>query len=157
MQVLESEPHPHSHNQGPSQSSSRSKEGLSLYGLFYRFAKTPQGKHLLRQYFLMPSLNLDIINQRLDAISTLTCPENAEALKGLTKCLKHIQNMRPVMITLRKGISSGSSNARSLKKSVWSALRQFLYQTLRIREIFHDLHCSQSLAIRDKVLKMPLC
>ncbi|KAL9609329.1 MAG: hypothetical protein Q9167_005895 [Letrouitia subvulpina] len=61
--------HPQSHNQGPTRGTSGPKEGLSVFGLFYQLAKTPQGKYLLRQHFLRPTLNLDIINERLNTVS----------------------------------------------------------------------------------------
>lgn len=49
LQILQSEVHPQAHNQGPTNTNSGSKEGLSVYGLFQNLARTPQGKHLLRQ------------------------------------------------------------------------------------------------------------
>ncbi|KAG9520158.1 hypothetical protein KCU93_g7807, partial [Aureobasidium melanogenum] len=105
LQIIQSESHPHSHNQGPAKTNSGSKEGFSVYGLFHSLARTPQGKLLLRQYFLRPSINMDVINERLDTVTFLLRAENSEQMETLIKNLSKIKNMRTVMIKLRKGIS----------------------------------------------------
>lgn len=123
LQVLQSESHPHSHNQGPTKASSGSKEGLSVYGLFHHLARTPQGKHLLRQYFLRPSLNTNVINERLDTIKAFLRPDNTVPLDSLTKSLKQIKNIKTVMIHLHKGVNIGSGNGSGIKSGVWASLR----------------------------------
>ncbi|KAI4115013.1 MAG: hypothetical protein LQ345_004311 [Seirophora villosa] len=122
LQIMHSQVHPQSHNQGPS--TSGSKEGLSVYGLFYRFARTPQGKNLLRQYFLRPSADIDVINERLDASSVFLRPDNTRLLDSMTKSLGQIKNMRTVVIHLRKGISNGmGKGSGGIRSGVWSSLR----------------------------------
>ena len=123
LQVLQSESHPHSHNQGPTRASSGSKEGLSIYGLFHHLAHTPQGKHLLRQYFLRPSLNLAVINARLDTIRAFLRLDNVAPLESLIKSLKQVKNLRTVMIHLRKGINIGSGSGGGIKSGAWVTLR----------------------------------
>jgi len=123
LQVLQSESHPHSHNQGPTKASSGSKEGLSVYGLFHHLAHTPQGKYLLRQYFLRPSLNINIINERLDTIRAFLRPDSAVPLDSLIKSLKQVKNIRTVMIHLHKGVNIGSGNGGGIKSGVWASLR----------------------------------
>ncbi|KAH0562249.1 hypothetical protein GP486_003054 [Trichoglossum hirsutum] len=105
LQVFQPESHPHSHNQGPARTNSGSKEGLSIYGLFRQLAHTPQGKHLLRQYFLRPSLNITLINERLETIAVLLLSENVAVVGPLVQSLKKIQNMKTVLIHLRKGFA----------------------------------------------------
>ena len=119
---MESESHPHSGNQGPS-STSGSKEGLSVYGLFHFLAVTPQGKYLLKQYFLRPSLNADLIEERLDAISLFTRPANTDSLKSIRKSLRGVVNVRKLVINLRKGVSGGAGKATSVARSIWTGLR----------------------------------
>ena len=109
-------------NQGPGKKSSSSKEGLSVYGVFQRFACTPQGRSRLRQNFLRPSTNIDAIRERHDAISVFLRPDNFNCLEKITKSLKHIKNLRPVMINLRKGISTGSAKVIGFKATVWATL-----------------------------------
>ncbi|TID21742.1 mismatch repair protein 5 [Venturia nashicola] len=134
LQIIETESHPNSHNQGPR--SSGSKEGLSVYGLFHHLARTPQGKYLLRQYFLRPSLNLSVINERLRTISMLLRPDNANQLDDISKNMRSVKNMRVMMISLRKGVSAGSQKA-GFSKPIWSALRQVCLQLLMVAGAKH--------------------
>ncbi|KAF1995853.1 hypothetical protein P154DRAFT_609734 [Amniculicola lignicola CBS 123094] len=152
LQILDSESHPNSHNQGPVKANSGSKEGLSVYGLFHHFSRTPQGRGLLRQYFLRPSLNLDTINERLNTVSTFLRPENSASLDLLVKHLKHVKNMRVVMTSLRKGISGSGKNG-GLSKSVWVAVQQFAFHAMKIQEVFHEVIGAETLAIRNKILE----
>jgi DNA mismatch repair protein MSH5 len=123
LQVFQPESHPHSHNQGPTKKNSGSKEGLSIYGLFCHLAHTPQGKNLLRQYFLRPSLNIALINERLETTAVFTRPDNVVVVESLVKSLKKIRNMKTVLIHLRKGIS-GSASVRGggIRRGVWGSL-----------------------------------
>jgi DNA mismatch repair protein MSH5 len=124
LQVLDNESHPNSHNQGPTKSSSGSKEGLSIYGLYHHLARTPQGKYLLRQYFLRPSLNLDLINERLDAVQTFCLLENQSALDSLVENLKAVGNMRVMMMKLKKGAGGGPSKTGAPAGGVWASIRR---------------------------------
>lgn len=123
LQIMQSESHPHSHNQGPTEGASGSKEGLSVYGLFHHLARTPQGKYLLRQYFLRPSLDIAVINERLNTATVFLRPDNSSPLESLIKSLKQIKNMKTVLIHLRKGISNGANKSGGIKSGVWASLR----------------------------------
>ena len=131
LQVLQSQSHPDSHNQGPTKNATRSKEGLSVYGLFHNLACTPQGKSILRRYFLRPSLDLTVINERLDTISTFLRPDNQAHLKDITKSLRQVKNMRTVLVHIKKGVSSGLSKGGGIKNGVWSTLRSVFCLVLR--------------------------
>lgn len=122
LQIVDAESHPNSHNRGPS-SSAGAKEGLSVYGLFHHFASTPQGKTLLRQHFLRPSLNLDLINERLDTVATFIRAENSPALDMLVQSLKSITNMRTMMNNLEKGVGGSTSGQGGFSRSVWASIR----------------------------------
>ena len=119
---MQSENHPQLHNQGPTASLSGFKEGLSVYGLFGLLARTPQGKVLLRQRFLRPSLNIDVINERLNTIDVFLRPENDSPFKKITQSLGQIKNMKTVMVHLRKGINGGLGKG-GIKSGVWSSIR----------------------------------
>ncbi|KAI9699119.1 MAG: MutS protein msh5 [Candelina mexicana] len=151
LQVLQSESHPHSHNQGPTKATSGSKEGLSVYGLFHHLASTPQGKYLLRQYFLRPSLNINIINERLDSISVFLRPDNEAPLMNLVKSLKQVKNIRVVMIQLRKGVSGGSGMGGGIARGVWAGIHQFAYHTLKIRDALKEIIGRERIAIAVKI------
>jgi DNA mismatch repair protein MSH5 len=122
LQILGAESHPHSHNRGPNTTSSSVKEGLSIYGLFHHLARTAQGRFLLRQQFLRPSLNLDVINERLDTVGTFLRPENDSTLESLVEIMKNIGNMRVMMISLRKGVGGATKGKGGISGSVWSSI-----------------------------------
>lgn len=123
LQIMQSESHPHSHNQGPMAGSSGSKEGLSVYGLFHHLARTPQGKLLLRQYFLRPSTDYNTITERLDTASVLLKPENQGVFTRITQSLGQIKNIRAVITSLKRGIRTGLSKGGGTKNGTWSTLR----------------------------------
>lgn len=89
---------------------------------------------MLRQHFLRPSLNLDIINERLDTVGVFSHPECDSTTAGLVKILKSVGNMRVMMISLRKGLDGTTKGKGGLSRSVWSAIRgvvfPFSFQTV---------------------------
>lgn len=121
LQIIEPEYHPSSRGD-PMSDTSGSKEALSVYGLFHQFAHTPQGKQRLRQSFLRPTTDLNLINERLDFIGVFLRPENMDALSITVKSLKGIKNMHPVMINLRKGANGVRKNGGT-NSGIWSTLR----------------------------------
>ncbi|KAK5110382.1 hypothetical protein LTR62_006090 [Meristemomyces frigidus] len=153
LQITATESHPNAQNQGPPSKgwSSGAKEGFSVYGLFHHQAQTAQGRVLLRQYFLRPSLNLAVINERLQTISVLLRPDNSSSLDNLKECLGKVKNLRTVTLNLRKGINGGLNRNKKLSSSVWPTIRQFSFYTLNILEALLALEGSQHLAIRAKI------
>ena len=154
LQVLQPEFHPNSHMQGSAKSGS--KESLSIYGLFNKLARTPQGKHRLRQIFLRPSTNIDTINERLNTLRILCDPYNADAYKDIVKNLKAIKNIRTVIIHLKKGITSKpqnpSNNSNVRKKAtiisgVWGSLMQFASSALALQVATRALRNGEKLSI----------
>ncbi|KAL4872765.1 muts domain V-domain-containing protein [Aspergillus spectabilis] len=105
LQIIESEYHP---------------KGLSVYRLFQRFACTPQGKKRLQQIFLRSSFQLVVIHERQFSISVYLQPDNYNPMNKMVKALRHIKNLRPVIINLRKGISTGSGKISGFKTTVWA-------------------------------------
>lgn len=138
---MQSESHPHSHNQGPTKAASGSKEGLSIYGLFHFLAKTPQGKYLLRQCFLRPTLDLDIIMERQNTAGVFLRPDNDAYMNELIKSLKQIKNMKTVMIHLQKGMSNALTKGGGIKSGVWMSLRSVQIFRLSI-ELHVLINCS---------------
>lgn len=120
LQILQSEIHPQAHNQGPTNTNPGSKEGLSIYGLFQRLARTTQGKALLRQYFLRPSLEINVINERLDTTTVFLRPDNDGSLRSITNSLGKIKSMKTVLIHIRKGINHVKGG--NIRCGVWSSL-----------------------------------
>lgn len=123
LQIVQLESHPSSHNQGPTKSVSSSKEGLSVYGLFQHFARTKQGKHLLKQMFLRPSQNLDIIDERLVSVAVFCQPENAAMVSELGQSLRGVANVRKLIVNLQKGVATGFGQGGRIAKSTWLSLQ----------------------------------
>lgn len=154
LQITSTESHPNAQNQGPSGrgwSSQGSKEGLSVYGLFHQLAKTSQGRFLLRQYFLRPSLNLNVINERLDTVSVLLRPDNTTTMDQIVNSLAKVKNMRLATAHLRKGISQTSGRNRGVAMSIWPSIRDFTFHVLRLVDSMEELIGGTRLAIRIKI------
>ncbi|TKA69375.1 hypothetical protein B0A55_06164, partial [Friedmanniomyces simplex] len=153
LQITSTESHPNAQYQGPAGKgwSSGAKEGLSVYGLFHNQAKTAQGRALLRQYFLRPSLNITIINERLQTISVLLRPDNTSSLDRLTESLSKTKDMRLATGNLHKGISAGLNRNRGISTSVWPSIRHFSFYALGILDALIELQGSDRLAIRVKI------
>ena len=64
---------------------------------------------LSRLWFVRPLKDLQVLEQRLDAIAYLTEPRHAEVLTSLQSCLKHIKNVAvsqlPLSLTLSVSLS----------------------------------------------------
>ncbi|KAE8444261.1 hypothetical protein EG329_000761 [Mollisiaceae sp. DMI_Dod_QoI] len=150
LQIIQSESHPNSHMQGPNKSTSGAKESLSVYGLFHHQARTPQGKQKLRQFFLRPSTDLNVINERLSTINVLLRPDNVTSLERLSGSLKMIKDLRSVMIHLQKGIGDFPSKPNAARKGAWANIQNFTFHVLMILETLRELAGGQSLAIATK-------
>lgn len=151
LQIIQSENHPNSHMQGPNKSTSGAKESLSVYGLFCHLTRTRQGKQRLRQIFLRPSTDLQVIEERLHCITILLRPENLSSLEKLHDSLKMIKDIRTVVIHLQKGVSDVSGKASFIRNGVWASLRTFSFQVLKILEAIRELSGRETLAITTKL------
>ncbi len=69
------------------------KEGLSIYKLFQNCV-SEEGRRKLRSWFSNPICGLDILNKRIKVVETVHKPCFQVILKGLTKNLKRIQNVK---------------------------------------------------------------
>ena len=151
LQILQHEFHPNSHMQGPTKSSSGAKESLSVYGLFHQLARTPQGKQKLRQIFLRPSINIDLIVDRHKTILSFLKQDNSDAMDIIVDGLKKINNINTVLIHLAKGINNPSGAGAVIKQGVWGSLQQFSFYTLKIVDAIKTLVDGDSLPVIAKV------
>ncbi|KAJ5392024.1 hypothetical protein N7509_007514 [Penicillium cosmopolitanum] len=154
LQIIQHESHPNLFNQGPGTKSSSSKEGLSIYGLFQRFAHSPQGRSKLKQIFIRPSLDPKVISQRHDFIGVFSRPDNQASLDKMTKAMKHIKNLRPVMTNLHKGISTGSAKITGFKTTVWAFLLAFAFYSIDIQSSLKEVSGAECLPLQAKALKI---
>jgi DNA mismatch repair protein MSH5 len=123
-----------------------------VYGLFHSLARTPQGKFLLRQYFLRPSVNLEVINGRLDTISFLLRAENMDAMDELIKNLSKVKNMRTTMINLRKGVSGTGAGKKGVSNFIWAGIRLFVFHALRIKDCLQEVVGADRFPVLRKVM-----
>ncbi|CAI0436381.1 unnamed protein product [Linum tenue] len=68
----------------------RAKEGFSVFGMMNK-CLTPVGRRLLRNWFLRPILDLEMLDRRLNAISFFLCSE--ELMASLRATLKSIKDI----------------------------------------------------------------
>ncbi|PGH01372.1 DNA mismatch repair protein MSH5 [Blastomyces parvus] len=153
LQVIQSESHPNAFNQGPGKTSPGAKESLSIYGLFHHFARTPQGKTRLKQRFLRPSTDAIHIKEAHDFISTYLRPDNGECIEKLTKSLKGIKNLRPVMVHVQKGISSGNAKFKAFKSGVWATLLEFAFHAIDVHETIRTVTGTENLDMHSRALE----
>ncbi|CAG8852259.1 16609_t:CDS:2, partial [Racocetra persica] len=71
LQIFEDESHPNMHMQ------TKAKEGLSLFGILNN-TRTVLGKYLLKQWFLRPTLDLAVLDERHRTIECLLQPDNLD-------------------------------------------------------------------------------
>ncbi|KAI0599362.1 muts domain V-domain-containing protein [Biscogniauxia sp. FL1348] len=151
LQILQSEYHPNKHQRGPTNAASGSKESLSLYGLFQHLTSTQQGRTRLRQVFLRPSTNINLIRERQQTISFLLRHDNTEALVNMNKDLKKIKNMKYTLGLLRKGVDHPGKRV-SVANNVWATLQKFAHYSLKIRECLRSLQGAEKVAVLRKVV-----
>ncbi|RMD45070.1 hypothetical protein DV735_g190, partial [Chaetothyriales sp. CBS 134920] len=151
LQIIQPESHPNIFKQGPG--TSGSKEGLSVFGLFQHHARTPQGKARLRTMFLRPSLDLNVINERLDFVGVLVRPSNIEVAQRLSQSLTKVKNMRNITALLHKGVVSGSHTQGSFKSGVWASLLEFCYHGIDVAKAIQDVLGGDHLPLCARVAK----
>lgn len=144
LQIMTSESHPSQMQR------SGEKESLSVYGLFKSLAHTPQGKEKLRQMFLRPSIDIDLLQERHRTIATLLRPDNAQVLSEVVLLLRQVKNVKTSLFHLHMGVDM-PKGAKTMKKSVWMALAQFALVSIELREAVRAISGGENLAIISKV------
>lgn len=150
LQILGSEHHPNRQMQGPDKSKQGAKEDLSVYGLAKSLACTPQGKARLRQMFLRPSSDLDLIRERHRSIAVFLRPENRTVLEDITKMLRKVKDVRGAIANLSKGVHQ-TTRVQGVKSGVWLSLLRFAHAAIELCGLIRTLTGAQSLDIISKV------
>ncbi|KAI4314224.1 hypothetical protein L6164_027157 [Bauhinia variegata] len=120
LQIFQTDKHPSHMGIG------RAKEGFSVFGMMNKCV-TPMGRLLLRNWFLRPILDLEILNYRLNAISFFLCSE--ELVTSLRETLKSVKGIPHLL----KKFDSPSSICTS---SDWAALLKTICALLHLNKIF---------------------
>ncbi|KAI0304271.1 muts domain V-domain-containing protein, partial [Multifurca ochricompacta] len=135
LQVFESESHASIH-------STKTKEGLSLFGTLDT-TRTTLGRGLLRTWLLRPSLSLEVINARHDAVECFTRPENIDIANVMHSQLRGINNVPRVLAALRVG------KARLVD---WQGLVKFTFHTAMLRDKLGELSMARDVDIVKKLI-----
>lgn len=149
LQILGTENHPNCVNEGD-KSKSGAKESLSLYGLFHVLTHTTQGKIKLRQMFLRPTTDLDLIYERQRTIAVLLRLENSAGVGHVGKLLRKIKNIKPYLHQLKKGISL-SSRGVAIERGTWASLQKFCAYTIELRDTVQKIQGAEDLPITARV------
>ncbi|KAI6042638.1 DNA mismatch repair protein MutS, partial [Pisolithus marmoratus] len=125
LQVFESENHASMHSE-------KTKEGLSLFGIF-NTTRTTLGRSLLRTWLLRPSLSLEVLKARHTAVECFLFAESTPAISALQTHLKGITNVPKAV----KALKSGKGTAND-----WQALVKFTYHSSLLCDALSELyHC----------------
>lgn len=150
LQIVGSENHPNHMNQGQDGSKSGAKESLSLYGLFHVLTHTAQGKLKLRQMFLRPSVDLELIHERQRTVAVFLRPENNADISHICKTLRKIKNVKTHILQLKKGVNLPTTRAVA-ERSTWATLQAFSAYTIELREAVRKIQGAERLAITSAV------
>ncbi|XP_057441153.1 DNA mismatch repair protein MSH5 isoform X2 [Lotus japonicus] len=123
----------------------RAKEGFSLFGMMNKCV-TPMGRRLLRNWFLRPILDLEVLNYRLNSISFFLCSE--ELVVSLRETLKSVKDIPHLL----KKFDSPSSICTSTD---WTALLKSICALLHINKIF-EVGISEALQEELKYLNLDI-
>ncbi|KAI6129695.1 muts domain V-domain-containing protein [Pisolithus croceorrhizus] len=134
LQVFESENH-------ASMYSEKTKEGLSLFGIF-NTTRTSLGRSLLRTWLLRPSLSLAVLEARHTAVECFLLPENTPAITALQTHLKGITNVPKTIKTLKCG--KGTAND-------WQALVKFTYHSALLCDALSELYQCRNVEVVEKL------
>ncbi|KAJ7212032.1 muts domain V-domain-containing protein [Mycena pura] len=123
LQIFENESHASVH-------SDKTKEGLSLFGIL-NSTNTTLGRALLRTWLLRPSLSLDVIKARHDAVECFMSSENLVPASAMHGHLKGIKNLPLILGVIRLG---------KAKMVDWQGLVKFAFHSAMLRDNLSELH-----------------
>ncbi|KAH7915490.1 DNA mismatch repair protein MutS [Hygrophoropsis aurantiaca] len=135
LQIFENENHASIH-------SDKTKEGLSLFGTLDG-TRTSLGRSLLRTWLLRPSLSLQVISARHDAIECFIHPENMASTNALHTHLKGIKNVPRTLSQLRSGKAGVTE---------WQGLVKFTYHSAMLRDALAELYQAEDVEVVTRLI-----
>ncbi|CAK9321791.1 unnamed protein product [Citrullus colocynthis] len=139
LQIFQTDKHPSHMGIG------RAKEGFSVFGMMNKCV-TPMGRRLLRNWFLRPLLDLEILNKRLNAISFFISSD--ELMHSLRETLKIVKDIPHIL----KKFNSPSSTYSS---GDWTAFLKSICSLLHVNKIF-EVGMSENLRENMKHLNLDI-
>ncbi|CDR44185.1 RHTO0S09e00958g1_1 [Rhodotorula toruloides] len=134
LQIFCEESHASAHSRS-------TKEGLSLFGIV-NIAHTPLGRALMRQWFLRPSLELDVIESRQAAVECFLRESNQHIVDAICKHLRNVKNTPRQL----KALASGKSTIKE-----WQAAWSLIYAAIMIRDATSQLVHKTGVEVIDKL------
>jgi len=135
LQVFENESHASIH-------STKTKEGLSLFGTLDS-TRTTLGRSLLRTWLLRPSLSLEVINARHNAVECFTSSENLDIANIMHSQLGGIRNIPRILSALKAGRANLAN---------WQGLVKFTFHTAILRDKLRELSMAGDVDIVKKLI-----
>ncbi|XP_029639779.1 mutS protein homolog 5-like isoform X1 [Octopus sinensis] len=121
LQIFRKESHPSVYKSGQS----CSKEGFSLFGILNR-CKSQLGSKLLRRWFLSPTKNVEILQQRHSAIAYFINKCQSDIVRSLEGCLLHIRSISRILSRMKQAqVSIGD----------WQRLYKTVYHAIYLADI----------------------
>ncbi|KAK9323444.1 muts domain V-domain-containing protein [Lipomyces orientalis] len=139
LQIFEDESHPNFHTRG---STNRHKEGLSLFGIL-NSTVTPFGHQLLKSWFLRPSLSLQVITERHNAVALFVRQDNIHITAALKSSLKRIKNIPSILNNLNMGKAALGD---------WKAILDFSFGCLKIRAAVSEILQAQNVKVVYEIM-----
>ncbi|KAI0366907.1 hypothetical protein BV20DRAFT_951195 [Pilatotrama ljubarskyi] len=136
LQVFEDENHASIH-------SDKTKEGLSLFGILNN-TKTTLGRAMMREWFLRPSMSLEIINARHDAVECFVRPDNISAATSMHGHLQGTKNVPRILTAMKSG---------KAKVSDWQGLVKFAFHALLLRDSLAELNHAGGVPVVRQLLE----
>ena len=96
LQIFHSVSHPSAYKQN-------SKEGLSLFNIYYGKLQTKLGAHKLRSWLLKPTRNQNILSNRHEIIEFFIDPRNQDFTRRISSLLRNCKNMSLIFKRLKVG------------------------------------------------------
>lgn len=96
-------------------------------------ARSPLGQRMLKQWFLRPTTDIDIINARHDSIAVLLRTENLPTIKSLSKSCSKVKNIPKILGSLKRGKATG------YRGGDWASLLTFIFHVLKICSLLTEL------------------
>ncbi|KAL5738710.1 hypothetical protein ACOSP7_031471 [Xanthoceras sorbifolium] len=139
LQIFQTDKHPSHMGIG------RAKEGFSVFGMMNKCV-TPMGRRLLRNWFLRPILDLEILNSRLNTVSFFLCSE--ELMVSFHETLKSVKDIPHILKKL--------NSPRSVcTVGDWTAFLKSICSLLHVNKIF-EVGISESLREQVRYLKLDI-
>ncbi|GAA5864913.1 hypothetical protein JCM3774_004270 [Rhodotorula dairenensis] len=132
LQIFRDEAHASAHSQA-------TKEGLSLFGIV-NLTRTPLGRAKMRDWFLRPSRELSVIEQRHDAVDCFLREDNHHVVDAIRSSLSQFKNT-PLLL---KKLGRGSMNLTD-----WQAAWKLTFGAIMIRDALSSLTHRHAIAAID--------